>query len=88
VPGPRGPRSCDQDDQPDGARDVCIRLLVALGANSFGQAAETARPVLLRVIRKQFCNADAQMARVPQLVNEGVVGMAFTWRQHKPHDNA
>jgi len=57
------------DDKPDDARDECVRLLLERGASSI--VPEMARPVLSRIVREL-----AQMARVPHLINEAVVGMA------------
>jgi hypothetical protein len=56
------------DDQPDGARDGCVRLLLLeLGGGGF----DSYSPVMKRIIREVF-----QLARVPQLLNEAVGGMA------------
>ncbi|KAG1677358.1 hypothetical protein FOA52_010737 [Chlamydomonas sp. UWO 241] len=57
------------DDQPDDARDECVRLLLELGAQC-GVIADT--PVVSRIIREVFT-----MARVPQLLNEAVLGVAI-----------
>ncbi|KAG1677355.1 hypothetical protein FOA52_010734 [Chlamydomonas sp. UWO 241] len=56
-------------DQPDDARDECVRLLLELGAQC-GVCADT--PVVSRIIREVFT-----MDRVPQLLNEAVLGVAF-----------
>jgi hypothetical protein len=67
------------DDQPDDACDECIRLPLERGAR-----AESDSPVVWRIICEY-----AQLARVPQLLNEAVVGVAIARQQdHKPRDNA
>jgi hypothetical protein len=73
----KGPRSKElfDDDTPDDDRDECVRLLLEMGANSF----DARRPVFSRIIREL-----AQMARVPQLINDAVVGMAFAKQQQGP----
>jgi hypothetical protein len=55
-------------DQPDDARDECVHLLVEYGAHGF----DTGRPVFKRIIRECFAQA-----RVPQRINEAVLGMAI-----------
>jgi ankyrin repeat protein len=77
----QGPRSQEMfdNDTPDGARDECVALLLELGADSFNLR----RPVIARIIRECFA-----LARVPQLVNEAIVGMAMVRQQQKPRDNA
>ncbi|KAG1662721.1 hypothetical protein FOA52_014587 [Chlamydomonas sp. UWO 241] len=82
----RGPRSKQMfdNDQPDDNRDECVRLLIARGARIL------LSPVVSRIIREQFCTDDAQMARVPQFINEAVVGIlsATSWGQgQRPRDN-
>ncbi|KAG1675862.1 hypothetical protein FOA52_001519 [Chlamydomonas sp. UWO 241] len=75
----RGPRLSElfQDDQPDGVRDECVRLLLEQGAPYTNSPCES------RIIR-ELC----QLARVPQLINEAVVGMAIVQGQRKPRDTA
>jgi hypothetical protein len=61
------------DDQPDDARDECIRLVqepLEFGAEGFDMADDI--PVVKRIIPE--C---AAMARVPQLLNEAVLGVAI-----------
>ncbi|KAG1667353.1 hypothetical protein FOA52_001413 [Chlamydomonas sp. UWO 241] len=61
------------DDHPNDARDECIRLLLERGAAIFDATLPPAcRPVLSRIIREH-----AQLARVPQLLNEAVLGVAI-----------
>jgi hypothetical protein len=66
-----------EDDQPDGVRDNSVRLLLELGAPYTNSPCES------RIIRE--CLA---LARVPQLINEAVVGMAVARGQQKPRDTA
>ncbi|KAG1672227.1 hypothetical protein FOA52_002928 [Chlamydomonas sp. UWO 241] len=61
------------DDQPDDARDECVCLLMELGARC-GVCDST--PVMARIIREVFA-----MKRVPQLINEAVVGLAAVRQQ-------
>ncbi|KAG1668153.1 hypothetical protein FOA52_005145 [Chlamydomonas sp. UWO 241] len=68
------------DDHPNDARDECIRLLIEFGADCFSLPR---RAVVARIIRE--CVA---LARVPQLVNEAIVGIAVARQQQKPRDNA
>ncbi|KAG1654341.1 hypothetical protein FOA52_010652 [Chlamydomonas sp. UWO 241] len=66
-------------DQPDDIRDECIRLLLERGARCTACAGT---PVVSRVV----CEL-AQMAHVPQLINDAVVGMAVArqgQQQSKP----
>ncbi|KAG1674692.1 hypothetical protein FOA52_007216 [Chlamydomonas sp. UWO 241] len=56
------------DDQPDDARDECIRLLLEHGAC----VVRPQSPVMSRIIREL-----AQSARVPQRLNEAVLGVAI-----------
>ncbi|KAG1655179.1 hypothetical protein FOA52_011488 [Chlamydomonas sp. UWO 241] len=60
------------DDQPDDARDECVRLLLVHGARGFNNSS----PVMWRIIREY-----ALMARVPQLINDAVVGLAISKQQ-------
>ncbi|KAG1667350.1 hypothetical protein FOA52_001408 [Chlamydomonas sp. UWO 241] len=64
------------DDHPNDARDECIRLLLERGAAIF-EVPLICRPVVARIIRER-----AQLARVPQLLNEAVLGVAIA----RPHD--
>ncbi|KAG1655176.1 hypothetical protein FOA52_005794 [Chlamydomonas sp. UWO 241] len=63
------------DDQPDDARDECVRLLLEHGARGFTNNS----PVMWRIIREY-----ALMARVSQLINEAVVGLASSQQQQQP----
>jgi hypothetical protein len=63
------------DDHPDDARDEAIRLLLELGAGGY----DPSIPVIKRVIREL-----AQQARVPQLLNEAVLGVAIARQYDKP----
>jgi hypothetical protein len=74
-----GPRSgvMFDDDQPDDARDECIRLLLEFGAHMV--PARCNSPVLLRIVRDGL-----QMARLPHLLNEDVVGVAVAQQQRLP----
>ncbi|KAG1664275.1 hypothetical protein FOA52_009777 [Chlamydomonas sp. UWO 241] len=60
------------DDQPDDARAECVRLLLEHGARGFNNNS----PVMWCIIREH-----ALMARVPQLINEAVVGLAISQQQ-------
>ncbi|KAG1669572.1 hypothetical protein FOA52_006345 [Chlamydomonas sp. UWO 241] len=60
------------DNHPDDARDEVIRLLLELGAGGY----DASIPVVKRVMQEL-----AQSARVPQLLNEAVVGVAIARRQ-------
>ncbi|KAG1655174.1 hypothetical protein FOA52_005792 [Chlamydomonas sp. UWO 241] len=62
------------DDQPDDARDECIRLLLEHGARGLNNNST----VMWRIIREY-----ALMARVPQLINEAVVGLAISQQQQQ-----
>ncbi|KAG1659659.1 hypothetical protein FOA52_007246 [Chlamydomonas sp. UWO 241] len=75
----QGPRSEElfEDDQPDGVRDECVRLLLELGAPYTNSACES------RIIREGLA-----LARVPQLINEAIVDMAVARGQQKPRDTA
>ncbi|KAG1679634.1 hypothetical protein FOA52_006151 [Chlamydomonas sp. UWO 241] len=78
----QGPQSEEMfdDDQPDDARDECVRLLLPRGARGF----DSNGPVVSRII----CDL-AQLASVPQRINDAVVGMAAAWQQTpKPRDSA
>ncbi|KAG1678731.1 hypothetical protein FOA52_012770 [Chlamydomonas sp. UWO 241] len=80
-----GSKQMFDDDQPDDDRDECVRVLIACGARIL------LSPVVSRIIRELCSNDDAQMARVPRLINKAVVGIlsATLWRHpHKPRDNA
>jgi ankyrin repeat protein len=55
-------------DQPDSARDECVRLMFEHGAGGY----DPNSPVIRRIIREY-----AQLARVPQLLNLAVVGLAI-----------
>jgi hypothetical protein len=66
------------DDQPDAARDESIRLLLEHGATPYVVRANS--PIMLRIIREAFA-----LARVPQLLNEAVLGVAIARQQDKPH---
>jgi hypothetical protein len=71
------------DDQPDDTRDECIRLLL-LELERGARAALPGSPVISRIIREY-----ALMARVPQLLNEAVLGVAIARQQdQKPRDCA
>jgi ankyrin repeat protein len=71
-------------DQPNDERDECIRLLMErAGADIFADTLHLIRPVVLRIFREL-----SQLARVPQLVNEAVVGIALARQQAKPRPNA
>ncbi|KAG1674959.1 hypothetical protein FOA52_014754 [Chlamydomonas sp. UWO 241] len=56
-------------------RDECIRLLLERGADVF-QVPLACRPVVSRIIQESV-----QLARVPQLVNEAIVGLAIARQQ-------
>jgi hypothetical protein len=77
-----GPRSNVMfgSDQPDDVRDECIHLLLERGASY----PLTRSPVVSRIIKEYV-----QLARVPQLVNEAIVGVAFMLKQQKlePQDD-
>ncbi|KAG1656347.1 hypothetical protein FOA52_011491 [Chlamydomonas sp. UWO 241] len=62
------------DDQPDDARDECICLLLEDGARGF----DSDSPVMWRIM----CEL-VQLARVPQLINEAVVGLAISKQQQQ-----
>jgi hypothetical protein len=62
-------------DQPDDARDECVRLLIERGAR--GYYYESKSPVISRIFREALA-----LARVPQLLNEAVLGVAFA-QQHE-----
>ncbi|KAG1656409.1 hypothetical protein FOA52_009387 [Chlamydomonas sp. UWO 241] len=64
------------NDQSDDVRDECIRLLLEPGAQG-AVCANT--PVVSRIV----CEL-AQLARVPQLINEAVVGMVFAHQEQQP----
>jgi hypothetical protein len=67
------------NDTPDDARDESVRLLER---GAF--VARPTSPVISRII--QEC---VQLARVPQLLNEAVVGVAVARQQdQKPRDDA
>ena len=59
-------------DQPNDARDECVRLLLELGAGGYNPDS----PVMRRIIRDRFA-----LARAPQLLNEAVIGVAIARRQ-------
>ncbi|KAG1678622.1 hypothetical protein FOA52_012629 [Chlamydomonas sp. UWO 241] len=61
-------------DQPDAARDECVRLLLAWGAEGLSNTT-----VAKRIVREL-----AQMAGVPHLINEAIVGLAAA--QKRPRD--
>ncbi|KAG1674685.1 hypothetical protein FOA52_007209 [Chlamydomonas sp. UWO 241] len=63
------------DDQPDDVRDESIRLLLEHGAS----AVPYNSPVMSRIIREVFA-----MARVPQRLNEAVLGVAIARQEDKP----
>ncbi|KAG1659885.1 hypothetical protein FOA52_002130 [Chlamydomonas sp. UWO 241] len=79
----QGPRSSEMfgSDQPDDARDECVSVLLARGADIF-QVPPACRPVMRRVLHDL-----AQLALVPQLLNEAVVGVATARRQTLAQDN-
>ncbi|KAG1677953.1 hypothetical protein FOA52_001371 [Chlamydomonas sp. UWO 241] len=80
----QGPQSVwlFDNDMEDATRDECVRLLLARGADNI--VPEMARPLVARIIRDL-----AQLASVPQLINDAVVGMAVAQRQSsRPWDNA
>lgn len=64
-----GSKSVFDSDKPHDVRDECVRLLLERGACV--AHAWCNNPVVSRIICGQ-----AQMARVPQLINKAVVGMA------------
>jgi hypothetical protein len=68
-----GPRSEEMfgSDQPDDVRDECTRLLLERGAC----VARPTSPVISRIVQEYV-----QLARVPHLINEAVVGMAIARR--------
>ncbi|KAG1665618.1 hypothetical protein FOA52_011449 [Chlamydomonas sp. UWO 241] len=76
--GPRSNEMFDQD-QPDDVRDDCVCLLLERGAHVL----RADSPVVSRIVREH-----ALLARVPQLINEAVVGMAVMQLQQNPQDNA
>jgi hypothetical protein len=65
-------KSLFDDDQPDDARDESIHLLIEHGAD----AVRATSPVMKRIIREH-----ALMARVPQRINEAVLGIAIARQQ-------
>ncbi|KAG1677965.1 hypothetical protein FOA52_001383 [Chlamydomonas sp. UWO 241] len=67
------------NDTPDDARDECIRLLLARGARMV--PARCNSPVMARIIHEY-----AQLASVPQLINDAVVDMAI--ERKRPRDDA
>jgi hypothetical protein len=71
-------RNLFDDNQPDAARDECIHLLLEHGA----EVVRAYSPVMKR-IRECFA-----MARVPQRINEAVVGMAIARGQERPQHDA
>ncbi|KAG1652957.1 hypothetical protein FOA52_009231 [Chlamydomonas sp. UWO 241] len=75
----QGPRAMElfEDDQSNGVRDECVRLLLELGAPYTSSRCES------RIIREGLA-----LAHVPQLINEAVVGMAVARGQHRPRDTA
>ncbi|KAG1665035.1 hypothetical protein FOA52_003210 [Chlamydomonas sp. UWO 241] len=76
--GPRPKEMFDQD-QPDDVRDECVCLLLEHGA----RALRADRLIVSRIIRDRL-----RLARVPQLINEAVVGMAVMQLQQNLADNA
>jgi hypothetical protein len=62
----------DDDQQPDDARDECVRLLLEHGSD----VVRGRNPVMKRIIREALA-----MARVPQRINEAVLGIAISRRQ-------
>jgi hypothetical protein len=85
CPGPRW-NEMFGSDQPDDARDECVRMLLERGASYPRRRS----PVVSRII--QEC---VQLARVPQLLNEAVVGVAIArqsdlaaWNGHPSADPA
>jgi ankyrin repeat protein len=68
----QGPRSNElfDVDQPEDARDECVHLLMEYGAQMV--PARCSSPVFKRIIRECFAQA-----RVPQRINEAVLGMAI-----------
>ncbi|KAG1680817.1 hypothetical protein FOA52_008150 [Chlamydomonas sp. UWO 241] len=77
----RGQRSTEMfdEDQPDDIRDMCICLLLEQGARGF----DSNSPVMSRIIRESFA-----LARLPQLINEAVLGIAAAQQQPKPRGDA
>jgi hypothetical protein len=69
-----GPRSNEMfgSDQPDDARDECVRMLLERGARGY----DSNSPVISRIIQEYV-----QLSRVPQLVNEAIVGLAVARQQ-------
>ncbi|KAG1654688.1 hypothetical protein FOA52_008549 [Chlamydomonas sp. UWO 241] len=65
------------NDQPDDVRDECFRLLLERGACT--ARAWCDNPVVSRIV----CEL-AQLARVPQLINEAVVGLVFAHQGQQP----
>ncbi|KAG1654595.1 hypothetical protein FOA52_004419 [Chlamydomonas sp. UWO 241] len=61
-----------EHNTPCGARDECVRLLLARGAGGYNSDS----PVMVRIVREAI-----QFARVLQLINEAVVGMVLAWQQ-------
>jgi hypothetical protein len=61
-------------DMPDNARDECVRLMFEHGAGGY----DPSSPVIRRIIREH-----AQLARVPQLLNVAVLGMAIKRQQQE-----
>ncbi|KAG1665417.1 hypothetical protein FOA52_005759 [Chlamydomonas sp. UWO 241] len=62
------------DDQPDPTRDECIRLLLEHGAD----AVRATSTVMKRITREL-----ASMVRVPQRINEAVLGIAMSRQQQR-----
>jgi hypothetical protein len=63
----------------------CVRRLfgrIERGARGY----DSNSPVISRIIRQQFNTDAAQVARVPHLINEAVVGMAIA--RKRPRDGA
>jgi hypothetical protein len=72
-------RSVFDDDQPDASRDECVHLLLEHGAD----AVCATSPVMKRIIRECFA-----LARVPQRINEAVVGIAIARGHETQRHNA
>ncbi|KAG1681541.1 hypothetical protein FOA52_014047 [Chlamydomonas sp. UWO 241] len=55
------------DDQPDDARDECVRLLLDFGASGFS---------VTYTCEKRIVRELAALARVPRIINDALVGLA------------
>jgi len=66
-------------DNPVDGRDECVRLLLERGAPLSRQEGLPLSPVMVRVIR-ELVRERAELVRTPHLIQEAIVGLAFTRR--------